>query len=97
LPCSLLALTPSDLATGTTIAPLSVDAFGSYEVPPNSVSTGAIRPDIQGTASDTCNDWTSTGPALESLFGDASSSGPWSFGISNGGCEIQRQVYCLEQ
>jgi Abnormal spindle-like microcephaly-assoc'd, ASPM-SPD-2-Hydin/Divergent InlB B-repeat domain len=87
----------ADLARGSVIAPIDVNATGAY-VGWSSTWTGARTPGDPGTSADTCSSWTSNAAGAYAGWGAASSIDPvyW-FGLNGVPCNAWFKLYCLQE
>ncbi len=93
-----LADTTTDFATGNTIAPINVTAAGAYVGPITANAwTGGV-PDMVGTATTTCADWTSSAASANAHGGLWLSSGTGAFEqVVVVSCQdTSNRLYCLE-
>jgi len=81
----------------TWLAPLDLDAGSNRERTGTFVWSGATTPLNTGSATDTCNDWTSSTPT-PALIGDPARSNLMNAfgGYASGGCGTARRIYCFQ-
>jgi hypothetical protein len=71
---------------------ISADECGNY-LPTISIWTGT---NDDGSAGNTCNDWTTNSPAFIGTFGGSTYSSSWS-NTGTHPCDVGTNMYCFEQ
>ncbi len=91
---TLIAATAADFSAGRFLAPINQAAAGTY-ISNAQATTGASAPDVIGSASTTCMNWTRGSSSATRLIGTVNSVNVYSTIQTN--CSQPAPLYCLEQ